>query len=57
MRLLIKAAAFLANRRGATTIEYCLIAGLITLGLVGAITAWGQSANGMYMSLDTGVWG
>jgi pilus assembly protein Flp/PilA len=42
---------FLRDRKGGTAIEYGLIAGLITIGLIGAMTVWGQEANGMYSSL------
>ncbi len=54
MKPMQRLAAFLACRRGGTVIEYCLIAALITIGLVGALTSLGQSANGMYMQASDG---
>ena len=36
---------FLADRSGATAIEYGLIAGLIALGIVTGVTAVGTSIN------------
>jgi pilus assembly protein Flp/PilA len=45
---------FLRDRKGGTAIEYGLIAGLITLGLIGAMTMWGGEANEMYSSLGEG---
>lgn len=38
----------LSDRRGGTVIEYALIVALITIGLVGAITAWGDSAENRF---------
>jgi Flp pilus assembly pilin Flp len=40
----------LGNRAGGTAIEYALIAGLITLGLISAITSWGESAKAKWES-------
>lgn len=40
--------AFLKNESGATAIEYGLIAGLIFLAIVGAISATMGSTDGMY---------
>jgi pilus assembly protein Flp/PilA len=40
------------NASGATSIEYGLIAALITLGLISAMTVWGESASTMYTNLD-----
>jgi pilus assembly protein Flp/PilA len=39
---------FLKDKRGATAIEYGLIAALLFLGIVGAITAYGDSMTQMY---------
>lgn len=47
---------FLRNRSGATSIEYGLIAALITLGLLGAMNVWGQEASGMYEDLASQGW-
>ncbi len=43
---------FLRDRKGGTAIEYGLIASLITIGLIGAMTLWGQEATGMYGGLS-----
>jgi Flp pilus assembly pilin Flp len=40
----------LRARRGHTAIEYALIAGLITLALIPAITSWGESAKAKWDS-------
>lgn len=47
---------FVRDRRGGTAIEYTMIAALITLGLIGAMTYWGESASGMYDSLAEQGW-
>ena len=39
---------FLMDERGATAIEYGLIASLLFLGIVGAVTAYGESFTAMY---------
>lgn len=41
---------FMRSRKGGTAIEYALIAGLITLGLISAITSWGESAKAKWDS-------
>jgi Flp pilus assembly pilin Flp len=43
------------NRRGHTAIEYALIAGLITLGLIPAITSWGASAKAKWEAAATAM--
>lgn len=43
---------FIRNERGATSIEYGLIAALITIGLVAAFTSFGESSQTMYENLD-----
>lgn len=40
--------AFLTCRAGHTAIEYSMIAGLIALGVVGAIGLMGDSVTGMF---------
>ena len=42
----------IGDERGATSIEYGLIAALITIGLVAAFTSLGQSSQDMYENLD-----
>lgn len=46
----------LRDRRGGTTIEYCMIAALITFGLIAAMQLWGETASGMYSSLAEQGW-
>ena len=45
------------GKSGATAIEYALIAGIICIGIVGGVTALGQSANSSYNAVNSGVWG
>lgn len=44
---------FWTNRHGGTVIEYAMIAALITLGLIVAITSIGNSTKAMYENLDS----
>ena len=44
--------AFIRDESGATSIEYGLIAALITIGLVAAFSSFGQSSQQMYENLD-----
>jgi pilus assembly protein Flp/PilA len=44
MRQLLR---FWRNQRGTAVIEYCVIGGLITIGLIGAISAIGSKLNVM----------
>lgn len=39
---------------GATAIEYCLIAGLIALVIVGSVTSLGTRTQGLYQSVADG---
>jgi pilus assembly protein Flp/PilA len=48
---------FVRNRSGATVVEYCLIAGIICLAVVGGATALGGSANESFTAVREGVWG
>jgi pilus assembly protein Flp/PilA len=45
--------AFLKNESGATAIEYGLIAALIAVVIIGAITAVGTSLSTTFSSLST----
>ena len=45
-------ARFFKDESGATAIEYGLIVALIVIGLIAAITSWGNSATDMYEGLD-----
>ncbi len=51
-----KLRAFGRNIHGATAIEYALIAGIISLAVVGGATLIGQSANAGFVSVDEQVW-
>lgn len=46
--------SFLKDRSGATVIEYCLIAGIITLAIVGGASAIGASANASFNAAEAG---
>lgn len=43
-----RAAAFLADERAATAIEYALVAGLVAVTIVGALEAVSSSTGGFY---------
>ncbi len=43
------------DQRGATAIEYGLIAALIVLGMMGGLSMLGGGANGMWGKLSTNV--
>ncbi len=47
----------LKDRSGATVIEYCLIAGILALGIIGGATAVGGSTNSTFENVNSGVWG
>lgn len=47
--------SFVADERGATAIEYCLIAGLISVVIVGSATQIGQSLVGMIAGVTGGL--
>lgn len=44
---------FLKNEDGATAIEYGLIAALIGVAIVGAVSALGDSLNGTFTNVST----
>jgi pilus assembly protein Flp/PilA len=47
--------AFALARSGATAIEYGLIASLIFLVILGAVTAFGNNATNMYNTIATTI--
>ncbi len=51
----MKLRGVLADRRGATAIEYGLIAALIVLAIMGSLTALGGGAGGMWTDLETDI--
>jgi len=46
-----------ADRRGATAIEYGLIAALIVIAMMGGLSALGGGAGGMWSKLNNDVQG
>ena len=46
---------FLADRSGATSIEYCLIALGISIVILAAVNGIGTKLNGSYSSLNTSL--
>jgi pilus assembly protein Flp/PilA len=49
------ARSFFANESGATAIEYGLIAALIAVVIIGAVTAVGTSLSTTFTSVSTGL--
>ena len=47
--------SFCRGKRGATAIEYGLIAALIAVVIIGAVTAIGTSLNGSFNSVSNGL--
>ena len=43
---------FAKNDSGATAIEYGLIAGLIAVGIIAALTAFGSGLSGMFNNIQ-----
>ncbi len=48
-----KYASFIKDESGATAIEYALLAGLIGVAIIGAVTALGGSISGLFTGLST----
>ncbi|MCU4179108.1 Flp family type IVb pilin [Bosea sp. BH3] len=46
---------FIRNERGTTAIEYALIAGLISIVIVGAVTAVGVNVGNLFASILPGL--
>ncbi len=44
----------LKDRSGATVIEYCLIAGIVSLAIVGWATQIGNTTNGSFNAVQAG---
>ena len=49
--------AFINDESGATAIEYGLIAGLVAVAIIAALTALGSSLDGLFSSVATTVSG
>jgi len=50
---MMKIRAFLKNSKGATAIEYGLIAALIAVAIVGALTTLGGGLNTLFTNVNT----
>ena len=48
---------FLKDERGATAIEYALLATIITVGIIAAMTSMGTSLTGIFNDLHGGFTG
>ena len=48
-------ASFLTDESGATAIEYGLIAALVSVAAIGALTALGGSLNTMFQTVSSAV--
>ncbi len=46
--------SLLKDRSGATVIEYCLIAGMISMAVVGGATAIGANTNNSFSAVQAG---
>ena len=44
-----------SDKRGATAIEYGLLAGLIAIGMIAGLSALGGGTNGMWGKISTDV--
>jgi pilus assembly protein Flp/PilA len=52
---MVKFIAFLQNERGATAVEYGLMAALIAVGCIAAFTAFGGSLQALFGTSESGV--
>lgn len=57
MKLARRIMAALADRRGATSIEYALIASIVIIGIIGWATMIGGTTNNSFQELNTQGWG
>ena len=46
---------FLKNDSGATAIEYAIIAGMLSIAIVTAVSGVGSSVNSMFTSVEAGL--
>lgn len=53
-KLIAKFVALRWDRKGATAIEYAMIAGVIALGIIGAVTQIGQKSNANFERVHEG---
>lgn len=54
MKMLNTLVQVLRDRSGATVIEYCIIAGLISLAVVGGASAIGSNTNDSFNAVQAG---
>jgi pilus assembly protein Flp/PilA len=54
MSKLRTALRFLKNRSGATVIEYCIIAGIVSVAVVGGASAIGTNTNNSFTAVQAG---
>ncbi len=54
MKSLNRLKKFFKDRSGATVIEYCLIAGVISVAIVGGASAIGTSTNTSFSAVQAG---
>ncbi len=57
MKILHKLLRVFKDRSGATVVEYCIIAGIISVTVVGGATILGSKANTTFTTVNTKVWG
>ena len=53
--MLTKVIGFIRNEDGATAIEYGLIAALVSVAAIGALTAMGGSLNNMFNTVSSAL--
>jgi len=54
MKTLKQLKRLLKDRSGATVVEYCLIAGIISLAVVGGASAIGSNTNNSFNAVQAG---
>lgn len=54
MKTLKHVLRLLKDRSGATVVEYCLIAGIISLAVVGGASAIGSNTNNSFTAVQAG---
>lgn len=54
MKMIKHALRMLKDRSGATVIEYCMIAGIISVAVVGGASAIGSNTNNSFNAVQAG---
>jgi pilus assembly protein Flp/PilA len=57
MKRFVKLLPFVRDRKGATAIEYGIIAGLIAIAIVGGVTTLGTATNAAFNDVSQKGWG